>query len=64
MPTQTPYRMAMTSAERKVISQAIDESNGNRLIAALALGLHPQTMERKVRMHGLNRIAENGSEGT
>ena len=53
--SDTPFRQHMMSAERELIRATLEQHDGNRLDAALALGLHPTTFENKVRKHGLNK---------
>jgi DNA-binding NtrC family response regulator len=54
------FQQHMMNAERELILATLEQHGGKRLDAALALGLHPMTFERKVRKHGLNLKPRDG----
>lgn len=45
---------ALTEFEKKFIKRALECANGNRCRAAKALGIHRNTLSRKVDAYGLN----------
>jgi transcriptional regulator of acetoin/glycerol metabolism len=47
------HRTVLEDAEREQIVRALAESDGNRLEAARALGIHKTTLFRKVRKLGI-----------
>ena len=48
------YREAMDAARRDLVSQALDNSKGNRAAAAKALGLHEKYFLRLIKTLGIN----------
>ena len=50
----TLFHQYMMNAERELIRVTLEQCGGHRVTAALQLGLHPATLEKKVRKHRLN----------
>lgn len=48
---------ALTEFEKKFIKRALERANGNRCRAAKALGIHRNTLSRKVDEYDLNHAA-------
>ena len=48
-PEARSYRAAMETARRELVSQALEQSNGNRAAAAKALGLHEKYLLRLIK---------------
>jgi transcriptional regulator with GAF, ATPase, and Fis domain len=48
------YREAMEARRREIVSQALSQSNGNRTVAARALGLHEKYFLRLIKTLGIN----------
>ena len=48
-PEARSYRAAMEAARRELVSQALEQSNGNRAAAAKALGLHEKYFLRLIK---------------
>ena len=53
-PEARSYRAAMEKARRELVSQALQQSNGNRAAAAKALGLHEKYFLRLIKTLGIN----------
>ncbi len=55
------YYSAVKDSKRRLISQALDQANGNYIDAAKALGLHPNSLLRLIRNLGLKSVKEKTS---
>ena len=53
-PEARSYRAAMETARRELVSQALQQSNGNRAAAAKALGLHEKYFLRLIKNLAIN----------
>ena len=53
-PEARSYRAAMETARRELVSQALQQSNGNRAAAAKALGLHEKYFLRLIKTLAIN----------
>ncbi|MGE5305322.1 MAG: sigma-54-dependent transcriptional regulator [Alphaproteobacteria bacterium] len=49
-----PYREAMEDTRRKLVVKALEESRGNRVVAAKALGLHEKYFLRLIKSLGIS----------
>ena len=47
---------AVTEFEKKIIKRALETSRGNRCRAAKILGIHRNTLSRKVEQHKLDHV--------
>lgn len=53
MTSHSLFREKMSAAEKAIIAESLDQNERHPILAAVALGIHPVTLWRKMKAYGI-----------